>query len=215
LRAVEWWEDSAGLVARALSRVSRPRGVGAAARCALRACSHGAAVAQQWRGTYRTSNGLYGWEAPREVKPAREITVARSKQGLSEDDRRLNELFWRPTNQEYGAFGFQKNSLCEIVEDLHTVNRARHVLAPHAPPAKPAAMQHRTVTVAFDNYDIEAVKKVEHKIYTTTSNEIGAKKPPFEHTLHPVTNDFSKTFLAGASRDCSLNTTVTKNRYLD
>mmetsp|Transcript_13628 Transcript_13628/g.38692 ORF Transcript_13628/g.38692 Transcript_13628/m.38692 type:complete len:174 (+) Transcript_13628:207-728(+) len=167
------------------------------------------------RAMFQTSNSKYGWRpAATSVEPIKAIAAVRQREGESEEDRRFKEAFWRSTSSEYGGFGFNKNALCTAVDELKEVSRAKHVLPHERGPAAPKSHS-RSVNVSFSSYQHEDVRKVEHKIYTTSANEIGSRKPHFGNKLFPHSNDFTKTFLAGPQRDCSLNTTISKNRYVD
>mmetsp|Transcript_21894 Transcript_21894/g.35248 ORF Transcript_21894/g.35248 Transcript_21894/m.35248 type:complete len:169 (-) Transcript_21894:1236-1742(-) len=155
---------------------------------------------------YSTTNNVYGWRSQPGFDSANELRKVKDKERSFEKQQFLKN-FWKSTNEAYGEFGFHKNTLCNAVEDLHEVARAKHVIRDRNGPVVPNESTHE-IHLKVDNYNHSPKK--EHKIYTTSNNEIGAKRPHFGQTLHPHSNSFTKTFLAGMQSDCGLNTTQTK-----
>lgn len=162
---------------------------------------------------YSTSNKIYGWRnEDGDVNAPERIRAIKERDGRTEEDKAFNKLFWQSSNHAYGAFGFHKNTLCRAVDDLDTVTRAKHVVKYNDGPTPPNEAK-REMDIEFGEYELK--RKVEHQIYTTSSNEIGAKKPPFDAKIFPHTSDFTKTFQAGMQRDCALNTTISPPRFVE
>merc|ERR1712232_138713 len=150
--------------------------------------------------------------------------MGQAEAGEREEDRKdgggtsdVKKEFWKCTNQEYGAFGFEKNKLANAVNDFHVVNAIKpHYFHPHRTPSTPNVSKNFIESPIKDGYRHQS--KDEHCIYTTTANSIGFKKPnPVTDgpgRIYPHSNSFTKTF-PGMQRDCGLNTTMTKNRFLD
>lgn len=161
---------------------------------------------------YVSTNETYGWRPSYDVKPSEEVTKAIAKKNQSDEEAQFLSTFWQSTSSSYGGFGFEKNTLCNAMDDLKKVKAAKHVIKDRDGPAPPNKLKH-SVDLKFKNYEVG--RKSEHKIYTTTSNDIGAKKPQFDTKLYPHMNQFTNTFLAGMQRDCGLNTNIPRNRYHD
>ncbi|GBG30429.1 Hypothetical Protein FCC1311_066482 [Hondaea fermentalgiana] len=161
---------------------------------------------------YVPSSKIYGWRPSYETNPSEKIRKANTKMNQSDEDKEFVNTFWQSTSQAYGSFGYEKNTLCSAMEDLKSVKAAKHVSRNGDGPAPPNESKH-AVDLSFQNYQL--ARKPEHKIYTTTSNDIGSKKPQFDTKLYPHMNQFTNTFLAGMQRDCGLNTTIAKHRYHD
>jgi len=160
---------------------------------------------------YSTSNSIYGWRPPKNARPAEEISKLWGK-NRTEEENNFIKTFWHASSSEYGEFGYKRNSLTNAMDDLLDVKRTKHVTRDSDGPSG-TKVRINDYELSFKDYQID--RKVEHKIYTTTSNEIGAKKPHFPVRMHPHWNDFTRSFAAGMQRDCGLNTSIPKNRFIE
>jgi len=155
---------------------------------------------------YRRSNDDYGWSHPKDLDVAAEVRKLKDH-GLSEERKKFVATFYRRTNQDFGNFAYEKNTLCRAVEDMEQVMSAKHLLPPNQK-VIPGSKEDTSIKLNFDNYNLNS--KQENQIYSTSANEIGSRAPKFSTKLHPHTSKFSSQFTA-AYRDHGLTTTLQKN----